>query len=307
VPRNLSKLDIRSRFDKATNAYVVEYVGRGLQFFDRPYGYSPGTFFVVRLSEIPLPDEVLAAADAGRVELETYPHRKGLITAVAEAIVTEAIVEAPSYLADIAEPIVQWTGTDLRDAERRHAVAMERVERLTRLAVADIRIRSGQTRRIEMGSLAGFDLPMPTAGSELGRRPTPLPVKTIELVVEVPAEPVSVAESEFGAPAAPLVAAPTLDAAVAEARATELPQRLPFGARRRLRKLPVGFYVATGEDLYSHPTLDLAVSEGRETAKRTGEATVIDWDGDHPVVVRRFGQNGRLAYRVEDALDREAA
>ena len=34
------------------------------------------------------------------------------------------------------------------------------------------------------------------------------------------------------------------------------------------------------------------------------EVTVIDWDGEWPVAVRRYGGGGRTVYRVEDALKR---
>jgi hypothetical protein len=39
-------------------------------------------------------------------------------------------------------------------------------------------------------------------------------------------------------------------------------------------------------------------------SKRRGEAAVIDWDGEWPVVVRRYGSNGCTVYKVEDALKR---
>jgi hypothetical protein len=34
------------------------------------------------------------------------------------------------------------------------------------------------------------------------------------------------------------------------------------------------------------------------------EISVVDYDGEWPVVVRRYGQDGRTIYKVEDALRR---
>jgi hypothetical protein len=42
----------------------------------------------------------------------------------------------------------------------------------------------------------------------------------------------------------------------------------------------------------------------RAVAGSEVEVTVIDWDGEWPVAVRRYGEGGRTVYRVEDALKR---
>jgi hypothetical protein len=92
--------------------------------------------------------------------------------------------------------------------------------------------------------------------------------------------------------------------ALEEARAQELPQRLPGGMRRRLRQAPPAVYILYGETM--DPRLDLcaAMTDGRSMGRADREISVVDYDGEWPVVVRRYGQDGRTIYKVEDALRR---
>ena len=88
------------------------------------------------------------------------------------------------------------------------------------------------------------------------------------------------------------------------AREHEVPQRLPGGARRALRGLPPGQYIEVAGQLYEKSDLCAAMNDARNRGRKDREATVIDWDGDWPVVVRRYGQGGRVIYKVETALRR---
>jgi hypothetical protein len=97
--------------------------------------------------------------------------------------------------------------------------------------------------------------------------------------------------------------------AVSQARATELPQRLPGGARRALQKLVRAQYVISGADAPSVRGSLLEAMQDAEGMARGSkgsdvEVTVVDWDGEWPVVARRYGEGGRTVYRVEDALKR---
>ena len=261
--KTLSKLDIAQRTDRATRATTLRYVGRGLSWTNVLYGQPEGVFFALDASEVPLPDRLVPLAAQACVFLEDHPDVARLRTFAEAALVAEAWVAAPALLADITEVPTRWLDSDRLSLERKHQGAMYLLEDQIRLVERDLR------RRILSRSIGA-----PPVSS-----PAPAPV----------AAPVVVSEA----------AVRRVEEAVQTARSTEMPQRLPQGARRRLAKLTPGAYLSKGDDLERHDDVAAAM----RAVKREDAEVILDWDGEWPVVVRRY-EAGRTIYRIEDALRR---
>lgn len=297
-PRPLSRLDVRRRHDRGTNSAVLEYTGRALRFHERVYGYGDGVFLVVSYDEMPYPPHLRALSDELGVPIEALSIAKTLKTAAVDALLAEGMVKAPQMLHDFAEPDVFWHPWDSRELERRHVVALARVVELEALAERELRLRAAKPEvlvsvmepapRQDVPELSG--LTPESAESE---------IVTQILSAERPVDPA-------------LATVAKVQAAVAQARESELAQRLPNGARRALQKLVRAQYVVRCSDAPSvRGSLVEAMQDAesmaagmRKVAGDEVEVTVIDWDGEWPVVVRRYGAGGRTVYRVEDALKR---
>lgn len=300
-PVYLSRVDIRQAHDRGTGAITLRYVGKKLRFYERLFGYADGTFFAVVISEVPLPEALVALASEAGVDIGSLPSTGELRQAVAEVLACEALIEAPEYLNMCAEPRCAWVESDVRDLEHRMLAAEQNVRQVSATIEATLRRRMAKLTRREEAPIRTY-APMPPAG--FGSRfaslpPVVAPVREPE-VVEVEEEE----EVEDGPVETSDATGRRALAAVKIAREQELPQRLPGGARRALGHLPPGIYVAHGAALDRKADVCSAMVEGAESGKRAGEAAVIDWDGEWPVVVRRYGSHGRIVYRVEEALRR---
>jgi hypothetical protein len=296
----LSRVDIRTIPDRSTDSITLRYTGRRLRFSGRLYGYPDGTFFVVKLSEVPLPEKIVALADAMRVDLSTLPLAVELRRAVADELLAEAIMDAPEQLALFAEPQTAWNQADIRDLEHKMLAAETRVADVARALEASLRAR--ERKPLDLPAVRRSYDPMPPAtmfGGWSGpppsvRAPQVTEVEEEEVVQEVDDGPVETSEATGR----------RVMAAVRAAREQELPQRLPGGARRALERLPPGLYLSHGAQLLLQQGICAAMVNGAESGKRSGESTVIDWDGEWPVVARRYGSHGRIVYRLEEALRR---
>jgi hypothetical protein len=300
----LSRVDIRQVQDRSTGAITLRYTGKKLRFFDRLFGYPDGTFFAVVLSEVPLPEALTTLASAVGVDLDSMPLTVELRRAVADLLVCEATMEAPEYLSMCADPRTAWLETDVRELEHRSLAAENRVRETSRAIETSLRRRIAPPP-VALPPIRTF-APMPPAGfgSRFALRlpaptraaPPPEPEEAEEEVDEIEVEDGPIETSE--------AAGRRVLAAVKIAREQELPQRLPGGARRALGHLPSGLYVSHGSALDRKADICSAMVEGAESGKRAGESAVIDWDGEWPVVARRYGSHGRIVYRVEEALRR---
>jgi hypothetical protein len=299
-PRALSRLDIRRRQDRATNSAILEYTGRGLHFFERVYGFGDGVFLVVSHDEMPYPPALRALSDELKVPVETLSVAKTLKTAAVDALVAEGLVKAPQMLRDFAEPEVFWQSWDSRELERRHVVAIARLVELEALAERELRLRAMSTK-----DFVDPDLKILTRSHDDN-----VTTRYLEEISKSTPEPEPVSTERPVDPA--LVTLVKVQLAITQARESELAQRLPNGARRSLQKLVRAQYVVRGSDTPSvRGSLVEAMQDAESIAATTRkvagsdiEVTVIDWDGEWPVVVRRYGAGGRTVYRVEDALKR---
>jgi hypothetical protein len=68
--------------------------------------------------------------------------------------------------------------------------------------------------------------------------------------------------------------------------------------------MPIGLYIAYGEAMDGRADLCGAMADARNMGRKGRETVVVSWDGEWPVVVRRYGQGGRTIYKVESALRR---
>lgn len=302
-PVYLLRSDIRRVHDRPTDSIILQYTGRRVAFDGYLAGYPDGTFFAIPLAEVELPEDVVELAIEGGIRPDALPDAKPLRVAVANALAAEALVEAPELLGDIAVPRAEWHPTDQRQLEREHRIAETKVADLARLMVNDLRLRMVGMRRPTFEAPA-FEpilppaLPFPSPMLEPVPELDPLPV------IEEEEEEVEIEQDAF-TPTSKVVE--RAKAAVKEAREAELPQRLPKDARRRLQKMGPGMYLAWGETIEVRADLCGAMTDARSMSRKDRETTVIDYDGEWPVVVRRYGQGGRTVYTVESALKRHAA
>jgi hypothetical protein len=292
--RPLSRIDIRRRLDRPTNSAVLEYTGRGLRFHERVYGYGDGVFLVVSYDEMPYPPKLRALSDELGIPIEALSVAKQLKAAAVDALLAEGMVKAPQMLRDFAEPEVYWRPWDGRELERRHVVAIAHVVELEGLAERELRLRAA---KVPAQTLLA---PPPTEDALVPPRLTAESAES-ESVTEIFSDdrPVDLADATIS----------KVQEAVVQARNSELPQRLPNGARRALQKLVRAPYIIRGAEVPSvRGSLAEAMQDGEQAARGMRgsevEVTVIDWDGEWPVVVRRYGEGGRTVYRVEDALRR---
>jgi len=280
----LSRSSIRLVKDRATGSVSLRYDGRGLHWFDRLYGFPDGVFFAVLPEEIPLPESLEKTAHSLGLSLITHPKLPELKERVAEALAAEATVEAPDLLKRMAKPETAWYDHERREVERRHLVALTRVAECVKQIEADLRLRSALMSPVSPVPVASRSEvePVRYEPDEIAL-PSPEPAKHVEppAVVERATE------------------------AIRRAREAELPQRLPGGARRKLGKMESGVYIITGDDYARKEDLCAAMSDAQDSSRRRShEVAIVDWDGEWPVVVRRYAERGRIVYRVEDALRR---
>lgn len=309
----LYRTDLRQQRDRPTNSMILRHVGTGrraLDFEQYIYGYPEGTFFVASYSDVPFPERIEQLASDRGINVLALPDAPRLQDAVVEALVTEAMVKAPELLSELAVPEVRWQDWDRRELERKHTIACARVAEISRIVEVDIKLRAAgvATPSYKVEPIEGLLGPEP---AYIGPGPILLPAVT-ELPPPALAPPVveeepevEVEEEEVDERFVP--GSSTVQKAVKAveaARDAELPQRLPGGMRRRLRKMAPGRYVMYGEVIDSRVDLCAAMTDGRSLGRKGREVAVVDWDGEWPVVVRRFGQGGRTVYKVETALRR---
>jgi len=303
--RILYRSEIRQKTDRPTNSVILQYVGRRMQWHDRIYGYDDGTFFVCNIDEIGYPPSLIELANELGFDIDQLPDARRVREAAADALASEGFVDAPELLGDLATPPLKWHKADERELERKHMIAVSRLTELTRITAAEMRRRCLPVCAPEPEPVAVEPL-LPTAGIEY-LSPAPEPVLPLAVAESPPAPPVEVVETvevDEGALSASSSVVKRVRFSINAAREAELPQRLPSGARRRLKRMPPGIYLAYGEALDIRAELCAAMTDGRALGRKGREVVLIDWDGEWPVVPRRYGQGGRTIYKVEDALRR---
>lgn len=298
----LVRSDIRRVPYRGAGTIALKYAGRRLRFHDRMYGYDPGVFFAVDVADVPLPEQLVTLASTLGVALDETSFVADLRRAVADLLLVEATMEAPEYLAMVSDPKVEWLSSDLKGLEHQILVAENRVRDLTKAVEAQLRHRAMRPPTVSSVQPRTYAA-MPPASPWMSSTPAPTPVVAVPVPAPSPAPPEP--EPQDGPVETSEATGRKVLAAVKVAREQELPQRLPGGVRRALLRQPAGLYLSVGEVLERKPGICAAMVAGAESGKRSGESVLIDWDGEWPVVARRYGSHGRIVYRVEDALRRQ--
>lgn len=293
----LSRYDFAARFDRALRATVLRYTGRGIVFDETLYGQQPGVILVAMHDELPWPPSVVEVAEKTGVPVLSTSGAAELQRAIVDAIVAGALVEAPQLLKAFSASPTRWLAGDLAELTRRHALALARVASHSRIVETEMKLRVA--RPVEVVAVAPVAPLAPYTSPRYATHSSPAPAP-----VPTPAEPAP-------PPSVPAPATSTVvraQEAISAARTTELSQRLPQGVRRALVRMVRAVYIIRDADPAPQVRADLAeaMADGERMARdEQVDVTVVDWDGEWPVAVRRYEKGGRTIYRVEEALKRQ--
>ena len=306
----LQKSDIQRHARR--NILTLTYNGRVKARIARLHGHDENTFFVVNTNSIPIPDEIEDLAQQSGTTLAASPTEDSFRRLVAEAIIAEAIENAPEHLLEITGVAFSWPDGTLVALERDTREREERVDGLIR--EVKLRLRAKLTERIPV-----FDwVPPPTEYSSAPRTPAiaATTAKAATARATSDEEPEAAAETEpeldFTIRDEALRPSDAVIAKIREAvrviRENDTPQRLPAGARKVVEASAPGVLIWTGNKAISCPSLGDALVAGRAHALKKSansqnaqDTVIIDWDGEQPVLVRRFKPgSGAAAYRCED-------
>lgn len=322
----------RSDIQKHSRRGVVtlSYAGRCRKRVARLHGQDEDTFFVLNGAVVPLPDEIEELAQQVGVTLvgsQTETQFRQLVT---EALLAEAIEKAPEHLLTITGMYLEWPDSTLVTLERDTKSAEARLDALIREVTARLK-----TKLVQAQSLPVFDWMPTTAAPErrepvhaassahsaaaaalqdpsLLRRPgedhLPFYDSLVRKAGPVDGEPglASAPEPEPLPQAAVVGASETVLSKIRDAtraaRDRDTPQRLPAGARKAVEASPPGALVWANGKVNVCRSIEDAIGGARAVAVRGVDAAVIDWDGEQPVLVRRFTAGGITAYRCEDSV-----
>lgn len=277
----LSKMMFKRDVDSETGDFVLRYRGPG-KWIGRLYGYGLDVFFTVSSRDLPYPEELRPLVDHVGISLDKHPLIIPFRTTVIEALMTEALVQAPELLQEYVEQPTAWLESVGLTLERDHVRALERVRGIVDEIRADLRRRISVRERLASPALPESEPVLPEPEPALS-------------------QPTIISDT-------PKALLQKVETSIREAREAELPQRLPTGVRRALSKMAAGTYLIDGETkeiwLCSNSS-DLGIIDGKSASmSRKHEVIVVSWDTEWPVVVRKFGPEGIVVYKVEQALTR---
>jgi len=311
----------RSDIQKHSRRGVItlSYAGRNRKRVARLHGQDEDTLFVLNEAVVPLPDDVEELAQQVGVTLIGSPTETQFRRLVAEALLAEAIEKAPEHLLAITGVSFEWPDSTLVTLERDTKAAEARLDALIREVTARLKSKLVQARALPV-----FDwMPTPAERREPARPERavavlPLRLNSERVVTAPPAgqEMAHLAEAFVAARATPVAASvePQVSPGASEAvllkirdatraaRDRDTPQRLPAGARKAVEASPPGALVWANGKANVCRSIEDAIGGARAVAVRGVDSAVIDWDGEQPVLVRRFTAGGITAYRCEDSI-----
>lgn len=304
----LQKSDIQRHARR--NVLTLTYNGKIKTRVARLHGHDENTFFVVNTNSIPIPDEIEDLAQQAGTTLAGSATEDSFRRLVADAIIAEAIENAPEHLLEITGVSFSWPDSTLVSLERDTREREDRVDSLIR--EVRLRLRAKLSERIPV-----FDWVPPTTDYS--------PVQSAAPAATVPVQGRS---ARPGADEQPPEEEPDLDfsikdealrpsdaiiakirEAVRTIREKDIPQRLPAGARKVVEASAPGILIWSGTRTIPCPSLGDALVAGRAhalkksaTSENSQDTVVIDWDGEQPVLIRRFKPgSGVASYRCEDS------
>lgn len=301
----LQKTDIQRHSRR--NVLSLSYNGKVKARVARLHGHDENTFFVVNTNAIPIPDEIEELAQQTGTTLTGSPTEDSFRKLVAEAIIAEAIENAPEHLFEVTGVSFAWPDSALVSLERETREREERVDGLIR--EVRLRLRAKLSERIPV-----FDwVPPSTDHAPVAHPVAPAATSKPDAArpaAAPPSEPEP--EVEFSARDEALRPSDAVIAKIREAvraiREKDLPQRLPAGARKVVEASAPGVLIWAASKAIPCPSLaDALVAARAHALKKSGtsqhaqDTVVIDWDGEQPVLVRRFKPgSGATAYKCED-------
>ena len=303
----LQKSDIQRHARRSI--LTLSYHGKVKARVARLHGHDENTFFVVNTNAIPIPDEIEELAQQAGTTLANSATEDSFRRLVAEAIIAEAIEHAPEHLLEITGVAFDWPDATLVSLERETREREERVDGLIR--EVRLRLRAKMSERIpvfdwvppstEYSPVAPQALPAAPSNPH-STRATGEPDHTAEPAPELD----FTIRDEALRPSDAVIA--KIREAVRAIRDKDIPQRLPAGARRVIEASAPGILIWAAGRAIPCPSLSDALVAGRAHALKKSansqtaqDTVVIDWDGEQPVLVRRFKPGtGATAYKCED-------
>jgi hypothetical protein len=275
---------------------ALTYTGSDVrEWTGRIEGYPVGFLAVVSRDEVALPPQLRVCAEDAGIALEDHPIVPRLRAAVADALYANHCTNAPALLESLTGLEVVWAPGAQRSAEDRERRAFDVVKRAIAEAARDLAARGRRRRMREvMHQSVRVETSSPDAATLLEhmQRPTAR--------VPVPERP----EYPTRAPVFDEDVLARIAADIQGARAEEMPQRLPNGVRRALLRMRAGVYVVEDGLLTPFSELKRALDQAARIDSRSTSRSVVDWDGEWPVLVRGYGERGLPGYRLDEALVR---
>jgi len=294
---SLQRSDIKKLAQRSRT--TLAYRGRVKKRIARLHGQDENTFFSVNSAIIPLPDEVEELAQKAGVTLAGSPTETSFQGFVAEALIAEAIEKAPEHLLAITGVSFEWPDSTLVTLERDTKAAEARLDALIREVTARL-----NSKLVQAHTLPVFDWAPTVVTPERREPPRAAPRRAVLVDDARDPEPPPAPEplpQAAGAGASEAVLLKIRDATRA-ARDRDTPQRLPAGARKAVEASPPGALVWANGKANVCRSIEDAIGGARAVAVRGVDSAVIDWDGEQPVLVRRFTAGGITAYRCEDSV-----
>jgi hypothetical protein len=199
----------------------------------------------------------------------------------------------------------EWPDSTLVTLERDAKEAEARLDALIREATA--RLKSRMVERlpvydwVPVSASADRREQLQDAPRRAAARPAARPVVVDDEMEDEPeVAPVPLPPST-GIAASEAVLMKIRDATRA-ARDRDVPQRLPAGSRKAVEASPPGALVWANSKVSVCRSIEDAIGGARAVAVKGMDAAVIDWDGEQPVLVRKFTAGGVTAYRCEDSV-----
>ena len=294
---SLQRSDVQKRVRRGV--ITLSYAGRNRKRVARLRGQDEDTFFVLNESVVPLPDEVEELAQQVGVTLIGSPTEEQFRRLVAEALLAEAIEKAPEHLLAITGVSFEWPDSTLVTLERDTKAAEARLDALIREVTARL-----NSKLVQAHTLPVFDWAPTVVTPERREPPRAAPRRAVLVDDARDPEPPPAPEplpQAAGAGASEAVLLKIRDATRA-ARDRDVPQRLPAGSRKAVEASPPGALVWANGKANVCRSIEDAIGGARAVAVRGVDSAVIDWDGEQPVLVRRFTAGGITAYRCEDSV-----
>lgn len=281
---------------------TLAYTGRVKKRVARLHGQDENTFFVVNAAAIPLPDDIEELAQQAGVTLIDSPTEASFRQLVGEALVAEALENAPEHLLAVTGVDFEWPDSTLVTLERDTKEAELRLDALIREVTA--RLRSKTVERMPV-----YDWVPVSASTERREQAQGAPRRAVARPVDDEEDEPEPAPSPAPAPLPPSTGIAASEAvlmkirdATRAARDRDVPQRLPAGSRKAVEASPPGALVWANSKVSVCRSIEDAIGGARAVAVKGMDAAVIDWDGEQPVLVRRFTAGGITSYRCEDSV-----